>query len=79
MNNRIKELAKQAEALVESMPIEERWDWLNLYDQKFAELIVRECAEAGGQAVDRAEQYGIRSVSDYVYLKIKEHFGVERD
>jgi molybdate-binding protein len=45
--------------------------------EKLAELIVKECADAGKQAVERAEQYGIRSVPDYVDLKIKEHFGVE--
>ncbi len=75
MNERIKELAKQAEALVESMPIEERWDWLNLYDQKFAELIVRECAERI-KVVIASEAMDVNS--DYFLYDFKEHFGVEQ-
>ena len=69
MNERIKELAKQAEALVESMPIEERWDWLNLYDQKFAELIVKECASVGEQ--------NHTWTAGMVANEIKDRFGVE--
>jgi hypothetical protein len=71
MNERIFELAEQAGF----RPIDVRNDDFKF--KKFAESLIRECAEAGGQAVDRAEQYGIRSVSEYVDLKIKEHFGVE--
>lgn len=62
MNERIKELAKQAGEYAESVyrsPIRSKtpskiWEdghisWYELYDQKFAELIVRECAEVAKQ------------------------------
>ena len=68
MNERIRELAKQAEELVDSMPVEQRWDWLNLYDQKFAELLVQECAEIATNRYQRLMDGG---------KAIKEHFGVE--
>ena len=65
MNERIKELVKQATTI-------EEHKWGVSYDkfdkEKFAELIVRECAEIA----DKAEPY---KASDL----IKQHFGVELD
>ena len=70
MNERIKELAEQAKA--------ESSQWLGskpaitmTYDEleKFAELIVRECA-AVGDSGDSLQDGGIARM-------IKEHFGVE--
>ena len=63
MNERIKELAKQL------------WDQrpegqLHFDNEKFAELIVRECMDVVGTAVDQREP-----ASTYV-SKIKEHFGI---
>ena len=75
MNKRIRELAKQAEALVESMPIEERWDWLNLYDQIFAELIIEECVEIC--LVHRVRNNDYNQGRTECASDIKEHFGVE--
>ena len=70
MNERIKELAEQAKA--------ESSQWLGskpaitmTYDEleKFAELIVRECA-AVGDSGDSLQDGGIARM-------IKEHFGIE--
>ena len=65
MNKRIRELAKQAyEDVIKNTP-----SFLvtkELYEQKFAELIVQECAEIA----DKAEPY---KTSDL----IKKHFGVD--
>ena len=70
MNERIKELAEQAKA--------ESSQWLGskpaitmTYDEleKFAELIVRECAKVGDSG-DSLQDGGIARM-------IKEHFGVE--
>ena len=62
MNERIQQLAKQAyEDVIKNTP-----SFLvtkELYEQKFAELIVRECAEKCVYVVDRQE--------------ILAHFGVE--
>ena len=68
MNERILELAKQAGYT----PLEPRTfadDLQEIFLQKFAELIVRECAELADEPTSRPfESYGER---------IKKHFGVE--
>jgi hypothetical protein len=64
MNERIKELAEQATT--------EEQDGFRYFDKKkFAELIVRKCAEVVTGAVDHREP-----ASTYAD-KIKQHFGVE--
>jgi hypothetical protein len=66
MNERIKELMEQAglyDFVIESMGINEEME-------KFAELIVRECAGAG---YDASYYECALNVSN----KIREHFGVE--
>jgi len=79
MNERIKELAEQAKkhALDAMIKIADREQALKVYsesyDTKFAELIVRECAqicfsESKGHDMAFGEHCGI---------VIKEHFGVE--
>ena len=87
MNERIKELAAQAERLAKDelahlervhnrlySPTEDR----EIYNQKFAELIVRECIQVVDGMADPEED------SDrYVWAlhnaieKIREHFGVQ--
>ena len=68
MNERIKELAEQAE--VWANQFEEHWgdgpDTNELFKEKFAELIVKECANVAAEhdALD-------------IYEEIREHFGVE--
>jgi len=61
MNERIRELAEQATIYVTGFPI--------LDEQKFAELIVRECANQ----VDWILAEGGKTQGDL----IKQHFGVE--
>jgi hypothetical protein len=83
MNKRIKELAKEL-GPVATIGNWGRVEWAdNVYPQfgdkmyaavdleKFAELIVRECADIVADAVDHREP-----ASTYVE-KIKQHFGVE--
>jgi hypothetical protein len=75
MNERIKELEKQAWEFVDKT-----WNWANannpsqatLFKIKFAELIVEECASKAWFA----EQYGIGDGAP-VSKQIREHFGVE--
>ena len=75
MNERIKELARQADFC---MWADEPWnpgdviDWGARYDkelEKFAELIVRECAEVAG-CNGHVSGFTLGDL-------IKEHFGVE--
>jgi len=67
MNERIKELAVQAEYYAE-YTTPQGLEWLPTFKEKFAELIVRECAEIA----DKAEPY---KASDL----IKQHFGVKNE
>ena len=73
MNERLKQLLGQAY----DQAVPETWTNLSseqlgrIYD-KFAELIVQECVDVVGIAVDQREP-----ASTYVG-KIKQHFGVER-
>ena len=67
MNERIKELIKQATTIEEH-----KWgvSYDNFDKEKFAELIVRECAQV---AADFVPGYGLEPFSK----RFKEHFGVE--
>jgi hypothetical protein len=75
MNERIKLLAEQADEYADNkiqMPGEYHPDWHDTRDEKFAELIVRKCAEVVTGAVDHREP-----ASTYAD-NIKQHFGVEK-
>ena len=77
MNERILELADKA---VEDMP-SGPWNIPDEFCEKFAELIVRECADACYKHKD-VESFGIYPVRVAMVTKacsdnIKEHFGVE--
>jgi hypothetical protein len=65
MNERIQELAEQAVYYDED---EESWEFDR---KKFAELIVRECAEV-------SKNYAGGSMPLSIALAIKKHFGVEK-
>jgi hypothetical protein len=65
MNERIRELVRQAGLDDADFPIE---NWNNVPLAKFAELIVRECADIGERYADG--NYEVRN-------QILEHFGVE--
>ena len=68
MNERIKELALQAMTYVTHNPKANKLNSGDMFDEKFAELIVKECA-------------GVALMSNgnnlYVCELIKQHFGVE--
>ena len=75
MNGRIEELKQQAADYVDSIDngidIEE---YRKLLDQKFAELIVRECANA---IINDRRLNDVRSAANGCVRTINEHFGVE--
>ena len=77
MNKRIQKLFNEAgfhQPEMERLGIEDKFE-------KFAELIVRECAEISEQSQwseAKGEYYeGFNEAMIYVSNKIKEHFGVE--
>lgn len=56
MNERIQELAEQADEFADNktqMPGEYHPDWHDIRDQKFAELVIKECVKACGSQVDK--------------------------
>ena len=67
MNERIRELAFKAAGGMLSYDGEDEWRLSQKEAEKFAELIVRECAEV-------AEDY---DGAHYVGTAIKQHFGVK--
>lgn len=68
MNERIKEFRfKAAEYANEQKPLGIT-KWNEMRDEKFAELIVKECAEVSNQAEKQCQHPG---------TMIKKHFGVE--
>ena len=71
MNERIKELIKQATTIEEH-----KWgvSYDNFDKEKFAELIVRECAKV---CRDQPNVYALKADRDNCAIAIEEHFGVE--
>ena len=88
MNERIKALAEQAGEYVNEVytpPVRSKtpgkiWEdghigWHTQFNQKFAELIVRECAELAREWED---DYVVEDTAPFHSdVKIKKHFGVE--
>jgi hypothetical protein len=73
MNERIKELADQADVLADNViqtPGEYHPDYGRVWNEKFAELIVRECAKLVEENMDPQNAW-------ITPRYIKEHFGVE--
>ena len=74
MNERIRELAEQATEYANEQNELHGVDYVMTFKEKFAELIVRECAEI---VKDSPWKLGNSyAASDQAWL-IKEHFGVE--
>jgi len=85
MNERIKELAEQARqyafAKVENTQDPTEWSskyYNEMFDQKLAELIVRECAEQSMSIGRYNTSSGITpDLSIAIAVGLKKHFGVE--
>jgi hypothetical protein len=67
MNERIKQLAEQAQQYAEYIT-PQGCEWFDTFKEKFAELIIKECAD-----VATVNQYQAFTPGHYV----KKHFGVE--
>lgn len=78
MNKRIYELAEKAKTHVLARIDEDDSDWDDqhtvLYNQKFAELILRQCMEIA----DTHQNRGDALSSPLIAEKIKEYFGVDK-
>ena len=76
MNERIKELALRAMTYVTHNPKANKLNAGDMFDEKFAELIVRECVQV---CADRGTHHdGLYSAwADDCSKRIGKHFGVE--
>ena len=75
MNERIQELAEQAEQYANEQNDKHGVRFKSEYNRKFAELIVRECIDI---AQDRANFPGFPPNDvNHIIDEIKQHFGVE--
>jgi len=79
MNERIKQLLGQAYDLA----VPETWTTLSSEQlervyEKFAELIVRECARVGVSAFERNRKHGLDDITHAIQGDIVNHFGVEQ-
>ena len=75
MNERIKELLKQAGGIQHDEDGDELTAFLVGKDlEKFAELIVKECAKV---CRDQPNVYALKADRDNCAIAIEEHFGVE--
>jgi len=74
LNERIKQLWEEAAKTTQS----DSWEEQTKFMERFAELIVRECAQA---CINMGNDYEIKSAGQYqaelFAFAIKEHFGVE--
>jgi hypothetical protein len=87
MNQRIKELREQASDFAEvawAKQTQATWktnkDIHTIYDEKFAELIVRECAKCMTTPQIQAklpDDVVMKTVLDVLVSDMKQHFGVE--
>ena len=85
MNERIRELAKEALDYAEkNQSAEVQQHWFKLYNEKFAELIVRECMECSDPLIrhyidkhpEQEQAFLLAAIADY-QARLKKHFGVE--
>lgn len=73
MKNLIQQLAEQAKKSVpQGLAVDK---WIEVYNEKFAELIVRECAVIADQ--EGPNYVGCGYITKTKGMRIKEHFGVE--
>jgi hypothetical protein len=75
MNERIRELIKTKSTIL--FPGTDTVDCKITDIEKFAELIVRECAKKGFDIFDEEPDAPASDLQFYVRDRIKEHFGVE--
>lgn len=82
MNERIRELYEQARIHAKSIDADiDPKGWMDLYHQKFAELVVRECMTLCIKVENDVElsdyEGGFKDGALLCYQEIQEHFGVE--
>ena len=77
MNERIKELAQQAEGTKKHIPAV--WQFYDRELEKFAELVVRECVNIVAKRKDQAidDSWNVDEAMSMAEMDLLEHFGVD--
>lgn len=78
MNERIQKLAEQAKTSVPAGLLVN--EWIERYNEIFAQLIVQECISCVGSQADKAylkKHFGLPVESDIVYPAVEESWSVE--
>jgi len=78
MNERIRQLAEQAKASVPAGLLVN--EWIERYNEIFAELIIEECISSVGSQADKAylrKRFGLPVESDIVYPATEESWSVK--
>jgi hypothetical protein len=78
MNEKIKQLAEQAKASVPAGLLVN--EWIERYNEIFAELIIEECISSVGSQADKAylrKRFGLPVESDIVYPATEESWSVK--
>lgn len=74
MNEKLKELVREAENYAAEQNDKFGVSYKQTYNEKFAQLIVEECATA---IINDRRLNGVRSAANGCVRTLKEHFGVE--
>ena len=78
MNERIRQLAEQAKTSVPAGLLVN--EWIERYNEIFAQLIVQECISCVGSQADKAylkKHFGLPVESDIVYPAVEESWSVK--
>ena len=78
MNERIRELAEQAKTSVPAGLLVN--EWIDKYNEIFADLIIKECISCVGSQADKAylkKHFGLPVASDIIYPATDESWSVE--
>jgi hypothetical protein len=78
MNERIQKLAEQAKTSVPAGLLVN--EWIERYNEIFAQLIVQECISSVGSQADKAylkKHFGLPVESDIVYPAVEESWSVK--
>ena len=76
MNERIRQLAEQAKDYADYYSMLSDSAEQEIFTEKFAELIVQECADTLTDRWEMRNEIGVRR-AEYHAKRIKQHFGVE--
>jgi hypothetical protein len=79
VNERIRQLAEQAEKYADTYDDANGPIWFQMYNEKLAELIIKKCGDIVSAAKDQAieEEWNVDEAMSTSMYDIEEYFGIE--